>query len=89
MTDEELEYFKDETLLFNNVDEAFEDFCWEMSAEDIISFISDEEKERILSTSPSYVKHNNKYFFNSNFQDTDLTEDELNKILTEVEAGEA
>lgn len=89
MASEELEYFKDKTLLFNNVDEAFEDFCWEMSAEDIISFISDEEKERILLSSPSYVKHNDKYFFNGDFQDTDLTEDELNKILTEVEEEEA
>lgn len=83
MSKEELEYFKDETLMFTNIDEAFEDFCWEMSAEDIMKFISDEEKERIISTSPSYVKHNNKYFFNSNFQDSDLTEEELNKILDE------
>lgn len=84
----EKESFKNETLVFTNIDEAFEDFCWEMSAEDIMNFISDEEKERIISTSPSYVKHNNKYFFNSNFQDSDLTEEELNKILDEKD-GEA
>lgn len=83
MEKEELEFFKNETLVFTNIDEAFEDFCWEMSAEDIMSFISDEEKERIISTSPSYVKYNNKYFFNSNFQDNDLTEEELNKVLDE------
>lgn len=81
MNREDLEFFKDETLTFDNLDEAFEDFCWEMSAEEIISFISDEEKERILSTSPSYIKHKDKYFFNSNFQDIDLTEEDLDEIL--------
>lgn len=88
MTKQEKEFFKSGTLVFTNIDEAFEDFCWEMSAEDIMNFISDEEKERILSTSPSYVKHNDKYFFNSDFQDSDLTEEELNKILDEKD-GEA
>ena len=84
MKKEELEYLVGNTLDFSNVDEAFEDFCWEMSAEEIMSFISDEEKERILKTSPSYVKHKDKWYFNGEFQDI-LDEKEIEKIIEEKE----
>lgn len=80
MNKEELEIYVDETLKFDNIDEAFNDFVYDFTIEELMDFISEEEKERILKTSPSYVKHNNKWYFNGNFQDM-LDSEEINQII--------
>lgn len=79
MKKEFLDMYLSQTSKFNNIDEAFQDFIYDFTIEDLIPFISDEEKERILSTSPSYIKHNDKYYFNGEFDD--LTNDEVNQII--------
>ena len=76
----ELEMYVDETLKFDNIDEAFDDFVYDFTIEELMEYISDKEKERILRTSPSYVKHNNNWYFNSNFQDM-LDSEEINQII--------
>lgn len=80
MNKEELEMFVDETLKFDSIDEAFDDFVYDFTIEELINFISEEEKERILKTSPSYIKDNNKWYFNSNFQDI-IDSEEIDQII--------
>lgn len=83
MNSEELEFIVDETLSFNSLDEAFEDYIYDMNEEEILALFTDNMKKEILKLSPSYVEHNNKYYFNGEFQG--LTADEINEVIKEVE----
>jgi len=87
MNKEELEIYVDETLKFDSIDKAFDDFIYDFTIEELIDFISEEEKERILKISPSYVKHNDKWYFNGNFQDI-LDNEEINQIIKAKESEE-
>lgn len=86
MNKEELEMYVDETLKFDSIDEAFDDFVYDFTIEELMEYISDKEKERILRTSPSYVKRNNKWYFNGEFQE--LEQKEINQIIKAKEEGE-
>lgn len=83
MNNEKLEFIVDETLSFNSLDEAFEDYIYDMNEEEILALFTDNMKREILKLSPSYVEHNNKYYFNGEFQD--LTADEIDEVIKEVE----
>ena len=79
MNKEELEMFVDETLDFDNVDEAFEDFIYDFTIEEVVEFLTDKMKEEIIKTSPSYIKHNGKWYFNGEFQE--LEQGEIKQII--------
>ena len=87
MKKEFLDMYLSQTLKFDSIDEAFQDFIYDFTIEDLVSFISDEEKERILSTSPSYIKHNGKYYFNGEFDE--LAGSEADQIIEAKEKEDA
>lgn len=82
MEKELLEFYKENTLKFNSIDDAFEDYIYDYTLEDLKALLTDEMKEQILKLSPSYVKRNDKYYFNGDFQE--LNEEEINQVLKEV-----
>ena len=83
MTQPELKNLMEETLKFDTLDDAFDDFIYDFTIDDLMTYLSTEEKERIIKLSPSYIKHKNKWYFNGNFQD--LTKEEINKVLNKLE----
>lgn len=83
MDKEELEMYVNDTLDFDSIDEAFDDFVYDFTTDELMEYISDKEKERILKTSPSYVKRNGKWYFNGEFQE--LEQKDINKIIREKE----
>lgn len=83
MDKEELEMYVTDTLDFDSIDEAFDDFVYDFTTDELMEYISDKEKERILKTSPSYVKRNDKWYFNGAFQE--LEQKDINKIIREKE----
>lgn len=84
MKKQELEMYVEETLKFDNIDEAFDDYVYDMNEGDIIALLTDDMKREILSLSPSYVKKNEKYYFNGEFQD--LTNEEIKQIINKKES---
>lgn len=82
MNKEDLEFYVEGTLKFNSIDDAFEDYIYDYTLEDLKALLTDEMKEQIIKLSPSYVKKDDKYYFNGEFQG--LEEDEINKIIEEV-----
>ena len=82
MNKEELEFYVEGTLKFNSIDDAFEDYIYDYTLEDLKALLTDEMKEQIISLSPSYVKKGEKYYFNGEFQG--LEENEINEIIEEV-----
>ena len=83
MDKEELEMYVNDTLDFDSIDEAFDDFVYDFTTDELMEYISDKEKERILKTSPSDVKRNGKWYFNGEFQE--LEQKDINKIIREKE----
>ena len=84
MNEEELELYTENTLKFNNLDDAFEDYIYDYTLEDLKALLTDEMKEQIIKLSPSYVKKDEKYYFNGEFQE--LTDKEIEKIINKKES---
>ena len=82
MNKEELEMYREDTIKFDNIRDAFYDYIEDCRLEDIIQMISDKELEKIVLCSPSYVKKDDKFYFNTYFQELD--EEEINEILKGV-----
>ncbi len=82
MNKEDLEFYVEGTLKFNSIDDAFEDYIYDYTLEDLKRLLTDEIKEQIIKLSPSYVKKDEKYYFNGEFQG--LTEEEIKEIIEEV-----
>lgn len=83
MNKEDLDFYAEETLKFNNIDEAFDDYIYDFTLEDLVRFLTDEMKEQIVLLSPSYVKNNGKYYFNGEFQCLD--ENDIKEIINRKE----
>lgn len=85
MSKDELECYVEETLKFKNVNDAFNDFIYDFTIEELINYLSDEVKEQIIKMSPSYVKRKENYYFNGNF--LNLTKEEVNEVIDTIEKG--
>lgn len=85
MNKEDLKYYVITTADFDNIDEAFDDYVYDLTISEIIDLLDDEMKEKILSDSPSYIKRNEKYYFNGEF--IDLEDNEINQVIKEYEKG--
>lgn len=83
MNKENLKYYVLTTTDFDNIDEAFDDYIYDLTISEIIDLLDDEMKEKILLDSPSYIKRNEKYYFNGEF--IDLEEEEIDKIIKNYE----
>lgn len=83
MNKEDLKYYVLTTTDFDNIDEAFDDYIYDLTISEIIDLLDDEMKEKILLDSPSYIKRNEKYYFNGEF--IDLEEEEIDKIIKNYE----
>lgn len=83
MDKEDLKYYVLTTTDFDNIDEAFDDYIYDLTISEIIDLLDDEMKEKILLDSPSYIKRNEKYYFNGEF--IDLEEEEIDKIIKNYE----
>ena len=86
MNKEDLEYYVDNTSKFDNIDEAFNDYVYGLTEEEILDLFDDKMKARIVLESPSYVKKNGSYYFNGEF--IDLEDNEINQVIKEFEKGE-
>ena len=82
MNKEDLEVYVEETLKFKNISSAFNDFVYDFTIDELIGFLTDEMKEEILKTSPSYINYNDKWYFNGAFQD--LQEEEIKEIIKKI-----
>lgn len=83
MDKEDLKYYVLTTTDFDNIDEAFDDYIYDLTISEIIDLLDDEMKEKILLDSPSYIKRNEKYYFNGEF--IGLEEEEIDKIIKNYE----
>ena len=83
MDKEDLEYYVNNTSKFDSIDEAFDDYVYDYTIEELIELFNDEMKEKILLESPSYVKNNDVYYFNGEF--CDLEDTEINQIINQFE----
>lgn len=83
MDKEDLKYYVITTTDFDNIDEAFDDYVYDLTISEIIDLLDDEMKEKILLDSPSYIKRNEKYYFNGEF--ISLEEEEIDKIIKNYE----
>lgn len=86
MNKEDLKYYVDSTSKFDSIDEAFNDYIYGLTEEEIIDLFDDKMKAKIVLESPSYVKKNGAYYFNGEF--IDLEDNEINQVIKEFEKGE-
>ena len=83
MDKEDLEYYSENTFRFSNIDDAFEEYIYEMTTSEIIQLFTDEFKKKIVLDSPSYYEKDGKYYFNSEF--CSLSRNEKDAIVDKVE----
>lgn len=82
LSKENLNLLVEETLKFDNIDEAFNDYVYDFSIEDIINCLSDDMKRKIVLQSPSYKERNGMYYFNGDFDSLD--KDEIDEVINEL-----
>ena len=81
--DIKLEQYIEDTNCFHNVDEAFMDYIGDMTVEEIVDLFGKDIKESIVLSSPSYIKKNNRIYFNGEF--INLKENEINNVIDNFE----